>query len=493
MSKKIYTQEKLINDARIIFDNYHILSNKAINDAHKKLGTSPAFAYEKYFNCRREVYSAIGEKDPKFLSFYDWCIQNNCQYFIDQWDYELNTIDVQELHAHSNQKFYFKCDRNLHDSFLVEPNELTNGKPLRCKKCLSVAQLLIDKYGENALDIFWNYELNDKSPWEIPANANYKVYLNCKDVNYHRGGKILTYHIAKNNCICSFCNLNQVHPLDSIGQFLIDSFGENAINDYWSNKNTVSPFEIYKKSGIKVWIKCVECNYHNDYEKSCYNFYIGQRCPECVHKKVNKFDSVGYKHPKIFDVWSDKNILSPFDFFQTSNKEAWFKCKNNIHKDFKRSISVSFRYDFRCPDCSRDRIESMIQEKARKYLENKYSNYTILHEYDCTLYPINPETGARLRYDLEIKELKIIIEIHGKQHYEICGYHLLESKRLGISPEEVYLISKKRDEFKQKYAIDNGYNYLIISYKDIQKNDRYQKIIDDYIENIVLNEQKEAI
>lgn len=82
----------------------------------------------------------------------------------------------------------------------------------------------------------------------------------------------------------------------SFGQWLIDTYGENALDKYWSKKNTINPFEIYCKSDKKVWILCQNKEYHNDnggYLTMCRHFYNGSRCPYCSSHKIHPKDSLG--------------------------------------------------------------------------------------------------------------------------------------------------------------------------------------------------------
>lgn len=68
-------------------------------------------------------------------------------------------------------------------------------------------------------------------------------------------------------------------------------------------------------------------------------------------------------------------------------------------------------------------------------------------------YPYNHE------YDWYIKELNLIIELHGLQHYKYTNF--------GSSFEQAksqWLKGKERDSFKKEAAIDAGYSYIEIPY-----------------------------
>lgn len=342
-------------------------------------------------------------------SFEMWCLDNNREDLVDRWDYELNDKSPSEISYGTKTKYYFKCPRGLHKSEIKKINDITNNKSgmAKCKKCNSFAMHLIDTYGENALYLFWNYELNndlDINPWET-------------------------------------------------------SKGNNV---------------------LKVWMKCQEKDYHS-YKMIPNAFLSGQKCPYCNNKngKVHPFDSLGTLFPISKEIWSDKNKKRPLDYASMSNEKVWWKCTDNKHEDYKREVSSATRQNFRCPECVRERDESFLQEKVRLYLES--FNYEILHENKCTIIPKNPKskTNNTLPFDNEVVELKLIIETHGIQHYEICGLHYMQSKKHNRkTPEQELYYQKLKDRYKRIYAKSQGYTYLEIPYWTDNEQEDWKKLID---------------
>ena len=117
------------------------------------------------------------------------------------------------------------------------------------------------------------------------------------------------------------------------------------------------------------------------------------------------------------------------------------------------------------------------------YISEKY-NYTLLHEQDCTIYPVNPKTNYPMSFDNEIKELKLIIEVNGVQHYEPSFFIRLTAKKYGISTQEAFHQRQYKDEYKKQYALDNGYHFLEIPYT-AENNDEYKDLIDSKINEIL--------
>ena len=83
-------------------------------------------------------------------SFYDWCIEYNRQDLLDLWDYQLNTRTPKEVGSNGNIKCWFKCPRSIHESELqyICSFHANPTMQIYCNKCNSIAQYLIDTYGE---------------------------------------------------------------------------------------------------------------------------------------------------------------------------------------------------------------------------------------------------------------------------------------------------------------------------------------------------------
>lgn len=431
------------------------------------------------------------------ISFYDWCINNNRDDLLNRWDYELNNCNPNEISYGSKNKYYFKCSRNLHKSELHQIGTITMNKTkVICSKCNSFAQYLIDNFGEDALEKYWDDDKNAVDPWEIShGSSRLKVWIKCQKKVYHDSYLIVCESFIKGGR-CPYCSSKKIHPKESFAQYNIDNTDYNFLEKYWSNKNTLDPFTISPFSNtIHVWIKCQEKEYHEDYLIACRLFSIGIRCPYCAGRKVNYYDSLGYLYPEVLEIWSDKNDKSPFEYPPRSRQIVWWKCKDNIHEDYKRDICNSTPYCFRCPECARERNESYFQEKVRKYIGEKY-NYKLNHEYNCSIVPQSPKKrGSRgaMPFDNEVIELNLIIEVHGLQHYQLTGYAINNAKRNNTTPEYEFHYQKLKDRYKRFIAHHRGYFYLEIPYWT-EQDESYKLLIDNKINEICLSKNfKEAV
>ena len=281
----------------------------------------------------------------------------------------------------------------------------------------------------------------------------------------------------------------------SFAQWGYDNICEDFLEKYWDyEKNTVSPWKIsYGENSAKIWIKCknIDKQHHGSYETICSSFSnMNARCPYCDGKKVHILDSLGTLYPQVLDIWSDKNEKTPYEYTPKSTRKVYWKCTDSKHKDYHRSIHSSNNYEFRCPECIQERDESFLQEKVRLYLESLNIG-DILHEHKCTIVPKNPKTkkgNNTLPFDNEIRELKLVIEVMGLQHYQIGGYINQQAKHNGTTPGYELHMQKVRDRYKKFIAYKQGYEYLAIPYWTDNKSKDYKTLIDDKIKEILHGE-----
>jgi hypothetical protein len=400
-------------------------------------------------------------------------------------------VEVLEDYQGSNVKILHKC--GCGKSWYVAPSSLLSGNSKTCGLCITFAEYLVNTYGEDAIDKYWSKD-NNLNPWTIPYQSNkFKVKIICQEKDYH-GYYETSCASFVNGKRCPYCHPTNgiCHPKDSIAQYIVDTYGLDYLNKIWDfDKNSVNPWQISKGSDKRIYLRCLEKDYHGSYNIRTADFFHGiGLCSYCGNKKVHKFDSVGYIHPKSVKLWSDKNLKTPYDFKEKSGKKVYWKCENKLHEDYKRSIHDAVLYEFRCPECVLLKKESLLQEKVRTYILNNYK-YKLLHEKQCYLKPINSKTKKLLPYDneLHIDGNLLIIEVHGKQHYELAGWHITNAKKNNSSALKELEYQQWKDKFKKEYALNNNAYYLEISYLSIEDG-TYKEIIDNKINSILKSNKK---
>lgn len=505
-------------------------------------------------------------------TFYDWCIENDREDLLDRWSHELNNVDPRDVGYASGCKYYFNCSENKsHKPESIRLSHITRDNvQVKCKACNSFAQWCIDNMSNDFIDKYWHKTLNnDLDPWQIGWSSKKTIWLICHN-GFDHYYSTSPHSFSRGTHECQVCN----------GQVVFCGFNDLFTTDphlmsIWNfDKNTdISPYEISRGSGRKVWWKCDKCG--NEWDAIISNIVKGRRCPVCakrrqydafINNRLNNGFSFGDSFPQLLNMWNyqDNQDINPFEVFPASRKIASWKCNNNHY--FKKSIVVMCKaflnedslcrycdgigvikgkndllttypelvkdWDYTkntdctpstiafgstkrvwwkchvcehewqappnartnlrsgCPECARHFTISKLQKMVEEYIKNTY-RYQILHERDCTIIATNPKTNYQLPYDndVDVNGSKLIIEVHGEQHYNIGPFTITNASKKGITPQEELEYQQYKDEIKKVYALSKGYYFLEIPYTAIRHNE-YQTLIDNKISEILLQQSK---
>lgn len=447
-----------------------------------------------YFKCLKKSHESIlyklsniyqtGKISCKFCnSFGIWCKETGNEYILDMWDYS-NNKSYFDVSKKSGKKIIFLCKKNpSHPSFSATPADIASGKykKIKCPVCNSVGQYIEDTFGKENFKNVWS-DNNEVDAYKISLSSDKYIWIKCQEKNYHPDYQIPAHGFSAGNR-CPWCASKKIHPKDSFAQYNIDRLGSDFLQKYWCEDNSIDPWELPPFSNdIKVKMQCQTVSYHK-YEVRAANFSRGTICPYCNKKQLDSRDSLGAKYKNILPIWSDKNNKTPFQYKCFSHEKVWLKCRLGIHEDYLQQISTYTKSDeYSCPKCSHLNVSSSLERKVYDFLTTN-TNYTINTERRCTLLPINPNTHKEMPYDNEVLELKLIIEVHGSQHYKLSGFHAFQSKQKGTTPEQEFSYQKWKDLYKKDFALENGYHFLEISYLDV-KNGNFKTLITEKINNI---------
>ena len=395
------------------------------------------------------------------------------------WDWEKNTVNPYYIYKKSSKtKVWIKCTKtDYHDSYDITPSNFHEGK--RCPYCHkrkihpkdSFGQWGINTFGDDFLEKYWS-EKNDElgiNPWKISPRSGEKVWILCQEKDYHNdeGGYPITPDNFYKGKRCPYCVNKKVHPKDSFGQWLIDTYGNDAIEKYWSPKNTLNPFTIAPKSSSKIWILCQKKDYHNDeggYLTACDIFYRGNRCPYCTNNqgKVHPKDSFGSLYPEKAKYWSKNNKKSPFEVAPKTDDKYKFICQE-CGEEFERSLLNLNRYNHGvyCQDCNNSQLEEITKQVLQKY----NIKYISQMKYDGLIGLGN----GNLSYDFYLPSYNLLIECQGEQHEHYCkGFH---------KTKEGFEKQLEHDRRKREYSKQHNIKLLEIWYYDM-----------DNIEDILIKE-----
>ena len=195
-----------------------------------------------------------------------------------------------EINYGTHNKYYFKCNKyKEHKSELKNINSFTSGQEgsIQCNQCNSIAQYILDNFPNKDLYEIWDKEKNgDLSPWSIDKRSHKKCWFICQEKDYHGSYESRCSDFSRGHR-CSYCSGRKIKHKDSLGQYIIDNFGEEFLWKSWSDKNEMSPFEVAPNSNKKYWWKCVD-DKHKDYKRNCNSSIEREfRCPNCSKELKN--------------------------------------------------------------------------------------------------------------------------------------------------------------------------------------------------------------
>ena len=337
-----------------------------------------------------------------------------------------------------------------------------NYRKSRLDNSNSFEQWCINNNKINVLDR-WDYELNKIKPDEVGFGSKNKYYFKCPEGIHKSELKIIGSFTngQEGSMKCNACN--------SFGQYLLDTYGESGITDYWdyeeNNKLGINPWLIDKCANKdKIYIKCQEKDYHNSYPIRCHRFVRGDRCPYCINHKVHPLDSLGkvLEDKGLLHLWSDKNDKSPYEYPPHSEKSVYWKCIDNKHEDYPRSMKDSNNYDFRCPKCR--------EYKGEKILDELLTKINIPHDSQHIFKDLKGVGGGLLRFDAPIfwdnkkTKLRGLIEYDGIFHYRWIK---------SLMTKEEYERTLKHDMMKNLYCAKYNIQLIRIPYWEYDNIEKY--------------------
>ena len=308
-----------------------------------------------FFKGNRCPYCSAHKVHPRD-SFGQWLINEFGDDAIKKYWSPKNVIDPFSIAPQSNKKVWLYCQNyKYHNDFggyEVTCANFYNGN--RCSYCSSnkihpkdsFGQWLIDKFGKNAIKIYWSSK-NKISPFEIAPKSAKKVWIYCQDKDYHNddGGYLVTpSHFLMGNR-CSYCSTHhgKVHKKDSFG------FKYPNKAKYWSKNNNKSPFEVTTYSNYKYKFICEKCG--REFERSLDSLNqndTGVVCVSCQSSKLEQNTKVildkyniEYKTQVTYeDLIGLKGGLLSYDFY-LPKYNILLECQGIQHEKFTKGLHES--------------------------------------------------------------------------------------------------------------------------------------------------------
>lgn len=210
-------------------------------------------------------------------------------------------------------------------------------------------------------------------------------------------------------------------------------------------------------SGYKNVTSRVHCKCEIDgceWDTAVYNLINGSHCPQCRSEKLSQ--NMRYTKEEVDKLIAEKNnTVVCIGRYITTRRNALFKCLK-CGREFETTPHNVIQGSG-CPHCAKSKGEIAI----KACLEENNIDYQPQKKFDGLL----GVGGRNLSYDFYLPDQKLLIEFQGRGHYEPIQF----CSREGLTAEEQFAKQQEHDKRKREYAINNGYELLEISYK--QMND----------------------
>jgi len=418
------------------------------------------------------------------------CINNNClicyNKSLKSLDYSNNivdkTINLRMISKFANKKLNFKCYICEH-YFEMRIVNISNGQ--KCPYCAIPSKILCNdnnckicfekSFASNKLSNYWDYNKNEKNPRDVFKNSISKYFFNCNKCNHN-------FDIA----LCAISGLEQFCPY-CVNQKLCDdekciicyekSFISHPFSINWSKNNIILPRNIFKKTPKKYLFMCNSCN-HEFMSRIADLNNNTNNCPYCSSKLLCNDEKCINCNNKSFisneksKYWSNKNELNPRNIFKNSNTKYIFNCID-CNNEFISSPNQITNGNNWCPICKHKTEKILL-----KWLEKNFDKCNIKFQY------IIKDRERCYKYDFLIKNLQIIIELDGIQHFE--------QVKNWTSPE--YNLFNDID--KINIAIKNNLSIIHILQSDVYHNrNNWEEKLLEYIKiyeepNIIIIDNK---
>jgi very-short-patch-repair endonuclease len=302
-------------------------------------------------------------------------------------------------------------------------------------------------FSEHPKSRFWSSK-NQKNPDEVKLNSHTKFWFDCE---CGHDFETTLVNINQSNNWCPYCSnsAKKICDKESCISCFNKSFASHEKSKYWSDENDTTPRKLFKSSDGREFIFNCDCGHKISMVLKNISSK-GHWCSFCSHQRLcedsrcemcfnNSFASVD-KSKQLND-----KLINPRMLFKSSNRKLKFDC-----------------------ELCKNVFQTQLSDVTRGVWCSFCVNKTELILFDI-LVPIHPTLKRqfkvdwckkikRLPFDFVIEDLKIIIELDGKQHFKQTSNW--------VSPEE----TKTNDLYKMKCANENGFSVIRLLQDDVYKN-----------------------
>lgn len=293
-------------------------------------------------------------------SLYDYCIQNNRQDLLEQWDAEKNAPLTPETTAHkTHRKVWWKGSCG-HEWEQVVNSRISQN--VECPICSN--HVVLPGFNDLAtthpvLASEWDTEKNGTlTPQQVSAGSGIKVWWICKK------GHSWKARIASRvgGCSCPVCANRIIVPGFND---LITTHPAVASEWNYEKNGDLTPKKISYGYDKKVWWRCALGHEWQATPKTRVRMATG--CPVCAGRvALTGYNDLKTQYPLIAAEWNyEKNApLTPEQVVAGSNRTVWWRC--SLGHEWRAAVVYRTLGTNQCPYCTGNKVLAGFNDLATK-------------------------------------------------------------------------------------------------------------------------------
>ncbi len=285
-----------------------------------------------------------------FISFKDYCIENNRTDLLMQWDTENNLpLTPETISYGSSRNIHWRCEKGHRWTAQPWTRRTGTGDCPICtnKKIVEGINDLQSQYP--ALMRQWHPTKNQGlDPSKISPGSHRSAWWICEHGHEWRA-QIKTRTVQ--GCSCPVCTGRKVKT----GFNDLATKHPEIAKEWHPQKNgELTPEQVLSGSNQKVWWRCT--NGH-EWRAAIASRSKGSECPVCSNKTIvageNDFASA---YPKLAEEWDiEKNgALKPTEVAVNSNRVVWWRC--HLGHSYKAIVASRTARTNGCPYCAGKKV-----------------------------------------------------------------------------------------------------------------------------------------
>ena len=383
-----------------------------------------------------------------------------------EFDIKINIVTPRQVTKSSHKKYWFACN-DCHHSFQSALYHITSGQWCPFPPCYKTPKQLCENkdcqhcwnasFASSPHAAEFDIKRNKVTPRQVTKSSHKKYWFTCNDC--HHSFQSALSHITRGQW-CPFlpcCTTPKQLCENKDCQHCWNASFASSLHaaEFDIKRNKVTPRQVTKSSNNKYWFTCNNCEH--SFESALSHITRGQWCPfppccTITHKLCKEEDCqhcwnasfASSLHAAEFDI--ERNKVTPRQVTKGSGKKYWFAC-NDCHHSFKSALShiTSGKW---CPSC-----KHKTEKKVFQHLRDMYPDTRHGFRADWCR---NPQTRRYLPFDILLEAEKIIVEVDGRQHFEVV-------KQWKSCPEK----QLQRDTYKTIQALKHGYSMVRICQRSV--------------------------